>query len=140
MNSNVFKVLILIIGLQGCEGNLLLKDDHSNLSRTLLGHWQYEDGPNECRNHVSISFRKNGTYSRSAVNCSIATDSFGEYFYGWYVVDNYICFASNKDELKSKTHLQERCKWKVVSMGKSSIVVRPNDELKEVFTLLRTSP
>lgn len=100
-------VVILLFLLTGCAS--LDKSE-----QLLVGQWSWNISVNDghCYDNGTLILKVNRMYSESnerGCDIALASDSFGKHRLGWYVVQNKLCFTSDKKQLKSK-ELTEVCK------------------------------
>jgi hypothetical protein len=115
-------------------------DNSRSIFRKIVGQWEWEEGPNDCKNLVNMAFRSNGTYTQTSESCDFADDGFGNFYYGWYVANNHICFAEVEEQFddekrrldlyknRYKTvlaegYVKDRCPWKIERIEKNKIFI-----------------
>lgn len=119
-------VLILAVFLASCATKKSNYSEDYRISKMLVGSWDYTAGPEKCREYGFIGFRGSGEYTRSSEDCQMADDSFGQYYYGWYVADKYICFVSTKEHLaqvRTLGFIKDHCHWKVVEYSEDGFLI-----------------
>jgi len=121
-----------------------------------VGQWEWEEGPENCRNLVNVAFRSDGTYTRTSESCNFADDGFGNFYYGWYVVNERICFVRIDEqfedenfrshlykslflEQKKRGFIKESCTWKIENAKKTKVVIKEQHAEGETveFTMVR---
>ena len=73
-------LLIAICTLAGCTSTS--SDNGRHLAKSIVGQWEWEEGPEKCTNLVCMAFKSNGTYTRTSESCNFANDRFGNFYYG----------------------------------------------------------
>jgi hypothetical protein len=129
--------------------------DHSRAHAwRLLGAWEWEKGPAECREDGYIEFRPNGTYTLTSSSCHLEDDGFGHFHYGWYIAEQYICFVYDEREYEDEKQEEsgsrkyflerekegfqaDRCPWRILSFSRNSFQIKSGEE---VFALKKTRP
>lgn len=134
------------------------RDNSKQIESRIVGQWEWEEGPVECTNSVSIAFKSSGTYTRTSENCDFADDGFGNFYYGWYVANNHICFVSIEEQFKDESQRAElykelyrdeknkgfdqaKCTWRIEKMESSKITIIETDHQKQStsFIMVRRS-
>lgn len=138
--------LILSCLVIGCTSTP--RDNSRYLESRIVGQWEWEEGPEECTNLISMAFKSNGTYTRTSESCDFADDGFGNFYYGWYVANNHICFVSieqqfrgenKRPDLYKKLYRDERnkgfdkakCTWKIQKIESSKITIIETDHKEQ---------
>lgn len=138
-------VIVLILGclFLGCASTP--RDNSRQIESRIVGQWEWEEGPAECTNLVSMAFKSNGTYTLTSESCNFADDGFGNFYYGWYVANNHICFVSIEEQFKDekprvalykKLYREERkkgfdpakCTWRISKIESSKITIIETDD------------
>ncbi|MCK7597706.1 hypothetical protein M0G74_10540 [Microbulbifer sp. CAU 1566] len=120
----LFFLAILFSSCSNLDGNF---SQRNGIKSSLFGEWTYETGPENCKEYGNIGFKRSGKYTRSSENCHIADDAFGNYFYGWYQVEDFVCFVDSKEDLREsleKGYSREKCTWRIQDFSPNRIVVR----------------
>lgn len=132
------------------------RDNSRQLGATIVGQWEWKEGPENCMNFVNMAFRSDGTYTRTSESCNFADDGFANFYYGWYVADEHICFVQIDEqfeeenprtnfykklflEQKKNGFVKETCTWKIEDAKKDRIVITikfTEDEIVR-FTMVR---
>lgn len=134
------------------------RDNSSQLAKIIVGQWEWKEGPENCRSLVNMAFKSDGTYTRTSESCDFADDGFGNFYYGWYVVNEHICFLHIDEqfedekprsslykslfiEQKKKGFVKESCPWKIENAQKTKVVVTEqySDVDSSKFTMVRKS-
>ncbi|PUA26590.1 MAG: hypothetical protein B0W54_22865 [Cellvibrio sp. 79] len=123
----ILHILVLIVLVSCSSQNLkLVSSEDARILSNLVGEWDYSTGPENCRENGFIGFKQSGKYTRSSENCQIADDSFGNYYYGWYVAEGFICFVRTKEHLEQIKYLgfvRDYCTWKVVEYSPTKFLI-----------------
>lgn len=136
--NKVFLFFVAIL-LSSCSNLDWNNSQRSGIKPRLVGEWTYETGPESCKEYGNIGFKRSGKYTRSSENCHIADDAFGNYFYGWYLVENFVCFVDSKEDLREsleKGYLREKCSWEIEDFSPNRIVVRNNLSASDHSTIV----
>lgn len=116
------------------------RDNSRTISRMLVGQWEWEEGPEDCRALVNMAFRGNGTYTRTSESCGLADDGFGMFDYGWYVASGHVCFVSIEEQWEDEKprrklygqifnealkagYSKEKCPWRIEKASYNKITV-----------------
>ena len=115
--------------------------------RSIVGQWSWNihDHAKHYEYDGEISFRRDGTMSRSSEACfedgpCFAEDSFGIHHYGWFIQDTRLCFAEDKRSWKKRSapNPDQQCSWKVRrELSGNVIVLMWDDTLDELVELKR---
>ena len=125
------------------------------IARALVGQWEWIEGDPDCPRDESWAFRTDGTYTVTSSSCSLESDGFGFFSYGWYIADGHVCFADiavdpddrhrtanrYKQQFLSKVAAgfdSERCRWRVEKVLHRSIEIARTDESGESFVMERS--
>lgn len=146
--------LILSCVIVGCASTP--HDNSKQLESRIVGQWEWEEGPAECTNLINVAFKGNGTYTRTSESCDFADDGFGNFYYGWYVANNHICFISIEEQFndegrrkelykelyryeKKKGFDQEKCPWRIerIESSKISIIETDHKDQSTSFIMVR---
>ena len=120
------------------------RDNSRQLERHIVGQWEWTEGTAECTNLINIAFKSNGTYTLTSESCDFADDGFGNFYYGWYVANNHICFISIEGRFKDENQKKERykelyldekkkgfdqakCTWRIERVESSKITILKTD-------------
>ena len=133
----------LVVGCISTPG-----DNIRHLESLVVGQWEWQEGQENCANLISMAFKSNGTYTRTSESCDSADDGFGNFYYGWYVANNHICFWSIDEQFKDenkrpalykKLYKDEklkgfnpaRCAWKIQKIERSKITIVETDHQQQ---------
>jgi hypothetical protein len=139
----------LVVGVfcAGCQ--VAPHDDSTAIARRLVGMWEYDYGGEQCPGNAILGLRANGTLTSTFGDCEMDSDGFGRYVYGWYVVDDRVCFIELDEEfddlakgasprpalyrrlyeaLVREGFVEGRCDWKVLRSSGKEIVIDPDGE------------
>lgn len=139
-------LLILSCLVAGCAS--APSDNSKQLESRIVGQWEWEEGPADCTNLINMAFKSNGTYTLTSESCDFADDGFGNFYYGWYVANNHICFVSIEQQFKDenkrpdlyrKLYRDERnkgfdqanCTWKIQKIESSKITIIETDHKEQ---------
>jgi hypothetical protein len=145
---------VILICLCGCT--TATKNTSSKLAHLFIGQWEWEEGPKECSSLVNMAFRRDGTYTRTSESCDFADDGFGNFYYGWFVANEHLCFVSIEEQFKDEGprkklykelfhnkiqegFKEENCSWKIEIANKNKITIteKYNDSESTTFTMVR---
>lgn len=146
----------------GCSSSQIHNNHSSNsqlpssnyLQQILPGQWAWEEGPSECINHANMAFRRDGSYTYTSESCDFADDGFGLFYYGWYLVDNYLCFVVLEEQfteqppahstirkkyLKAKRagFVPSRCSWEIIQAERDQLSIRQLGDQEQRLILRR---
>ena len=144
--ASFYPVFTLALACAGCETTP--RDDSDAIARTLVGMWEYDFGGEQCPGNALLGLRADGKLTSTFGDCEMDSDGFGRYVYGWYVVNETVCFFELEEEfddlakgesrpkLYRRLYLEkvreafvaERCGWKVVRFSRKEIVIDPEGE------------
>lgn len=146
--------LILSCLIVGCASTS--RDNSKQLEGLIVGQWEWEEGPAECTNLINMAFKSNGTYTRTSESCDFADDGFGNFYYGWYIANNHICFVSIEEQFKDeipRTELykelyrdekkkgfdQAKCTWRIEKIESSKITISESnhEDRSTSFTMVK---
>ena len=149
MKNMKYIIFVVLAGFLNSES--IASDSAKEISRILVGEWEWETNNNNCHSLHNMAFRSNGTLTSTSESCEMASDGFGLFTYGWYVANDYICFTNDERQYHNNKprkaedkklflaqvkegYVEERCTWKVKSYSKKEIEI---EVLKESFTMVR---
>jgi hypothetical protein len=108
--SRPLGVAFLALALAACQS--APRDRSEYFARMLVGQWEYESGPPDCRGFTSEAYRADGTFTHTSSDCDIVSDGFGRYRYGWYVAREHLCLvhieAQQSDQVKRPAFYRAR--------------------------------
>lgn len=128
-------IYLLILGsLVSCARVESTYNEDYQISKILIGSWDYEIITHECAEYGFLGFRRNGKYTRSSESCLMADDSFNNYYYGWFVANGFLCFVGDEkqfNEVRGNGFSKEYCAWEIEKYNKSEILVHEHKWLKD---------
>ena len=141
-------IIFLILSCLAIGCTSTPRDNSKYLESRIVGQWEWEERAEECTNLISMAFKSNGTYTRTSESCDFADDGFGNFYYGWYVANNHICFVSIEQQFKdenerpdlyrklyrderSKGFDQTKCTWKIQKIESSKITIIETDHQEQ---------
>lgn len=146
--------LVVLCCFVGCTATP--KNTSNKLAQVIVGQWEWEEGPIECTSLVNMAFRGDGTYTRTSESCDFADDGFGNFYYGWYVANEHLCFASIEEQFnderprkklykqlftnkKQEGFSERNCSWKIEVANKNEITITEKYSENEsiTFTMVR---
>lgn len=145
---------IVLFCFLGCTSTT--KNTDNKIASVVVGQWEWKEGPKECTNLVNMAFRRDGTYTLTSESCDFADDGFGNFYYGWYVANEHLCFVSIEEQFaeegsrkklskqlfankKKEGFNEDNCSWKIEHVNKKEITISKKHNNNELikFTMVR---